>query len=349
MRANRHYGTTKCDQPFKRGFTLIEILVVISIIGLLCSLILPAVQSARESARRIQCSNNLKQIGLALYGYESTNNSFPLNWADELRAPLGIPSNTYARPFSALVRMLPYLEQQSLYASVNFDVQLYPINTGSNFFPYPANLTVYSTSVSVFMCPTDSGGNLANHGSNYRGNYGIGPFPSTNSYVYDSGVGFYSMTPPVLTTASFPDGLSHTVAYSERLRGTGKGSTVIDPSRDFGNIQQMIYCVDRDGDYALLCCQLAAARGFPAYRSAGFTWFFGDFECSAYNHAQEPNGPIPDAIVRSGNFGIVTARSNHIGGVNALMADGSVRFVTNKTSRVTWRALSTRNGDELVE
>ena len=88
----------------------------------------------------------------------------------------------------------------------------------------------------------------------------------------------------------------------------------------------MNYCTDRDADYALACCKLAATRGFPAYLRAGFTWFYGDFECAAYNHAQEPNGRIPDAITKSGWIGIATVRSLHPGGVRGLMADGTVRF-----------------------
>jgi prepilin-type processing-associated H-X9-DG protein len=94
---------------------------------------------------------------------------------------------------------------------------------------------------------------------------------------------------------------------------------------------------------------LASSVGFPAYRGGGFSWFYGDFECTAYNHAQEPNGSIPDAIAMGGWSGIATARSIHPGGVNGLMADGAVRFVNQTISRGVWRALGTRNGDELVE
>ena len=152
----------------------------------------------------------------------------------------------------------------------------------------------------------------------------------------------------MLGPGSFPDGLAHTVAYSERLKGTANGVSVI-PARDLGNIIVAPYCTVRDADYALSCCRVAAASGFPAYRDAGFTWFFGDFECAAYCHAQEPNGRIPDAVSAGPWDGIVTARSFHPGGVNALMADGSVRFVKDSIARPVWRGLGTRNGDELVE
>lgn len=165
--------------------------------------------------------------------------------------------------------------------------------------------------------------------------------------TYDSGNGFYTLF-SVLSPTSFPDGLAHTVAYGERLRGTG-AKTPIDPRRDFGEFDVNPYCMIRDANYALTCSRVAAARSFPTYIRGGYTWFLGDFECAAYSHAQEPNGPIPDAITRNAWVGIATARSNHPGGVNALMADGSVRFVQQSITRNVWRALATRNGDETVE
>ena len=325
-------GKSHCTHAIGRiGFTLIELLVVVSIIGLLCALLLPAVQAAREAARRTQCANNLRQIGLALHSYEASNRSFPLNWRSPRVDPnLGLPYYIAARPYSALVRLLPFLEQQPLYASINFDVETFPASQASDF-PFPENLTAESTAVGVFLCPSDAVGTPSQYGSNYRGNYGVGPFISTTQETYDSGNGFFCF-PGVLGPQSFPDGLSHTIAYSERIRGTGHGGDIV-PARDFGNIMVAALCTNRDADYALACCQLAATRSFPTYRAAGFTWFYGDFECGAYCHAQEPNGRIPDAITSSGWVGIATARSLHTGGVNALMADGSGRFFRDSISR----------------
>jgi len=330
------------------GVTLIEMLVVISIIGLLLALLLPAVQSARESARRAQCVNNLKQIGLALQNYQSVHRSFPYNWGSPRVDPdRGRPFYVGARPYSALTRMLPYLEQPSVYASINFEVETYPAQGGSGSIP-PQNQTAYSTNLSVYLCPSDGASTPTSHGCNYRGSFGVGPHIATNQQSYDSGNGFYTF-PETLGPQSFPDGLSHTVAYSERLRGTGDGRG-IDPSRDFGDIQVAIYCTERDADNALNCARLASTKGWPADRLAGFTWFYGDYECTAYNHAQEPNGRIPDAVTTNfSHLGVATARSGHPGGVNCLMADGSARFVSETIQRPVWRALGTRNGDELVE
>jgi len=317
-------------------------------IGLLIALLLPAVQAAREAARRAQCINNLKQLGLALHSYESSYRSFPLNWTDPRVDPArGNPWYIGARPFSALTRLLPYLEQQPLYAAINFEVETFPSNDVSSF-PFPQNLTAFQTTLGVFLCPSDGAWGPTSYGCNYRGSYGVGPGIATNQQTYDSGNGFYSF-PGVLGPHSFPDGLSHTVAYSERLRGTGEGDRGTVPARDFGDIGVNRYCISRDADYALRCCQLASTKGFPAYRMAGFTWFFGDYGCTAYNHAQQPYGRIPDAIAGGVWEGIATARSLHPGGVNSLMADGSARFMSESIARKVWRALGTRNGDELVE
>lgn len=343
---------TSCDRQNHRrvrtvsGFTLIEVLVVVSIIGLLIALILPAVQSARESARRSQCSNNLRQIGLALHNYESSQMAYPLNWTDPRVDPAyGRPFYIAARPYSALTRILPYLEQKPIYDAINFSVETYPVQDSPSSFPFPQNQTAFSTSISLYLCPSDPSTLVS--GCNYRGNYGVGPSPSTTRETIDSGNGFYTF-PGVLSPASFPDGLSHTVAYSERIRGAGSVQNS-SPARDYGNIAVIPYCVTRDANFALDCCRIAATRNFPAYTQAGFTWFYGDFECTAYNHAQEPNGLIPDAITAGPWWGISTARSFHPNGVNSLMGDGSVRFVNSTITRTVWRALGTRNGDELVE
>ncbi len=335
--------------PSVPGFTLIEALVVVSLVGLLIALLLPAVQSVREAARRAQCMNNLRQIGLALHGYHEANQCFPINWQGDLSRPMspGSPRNVLARPYSALTRLLPGLDQPVLYSSINFSVQKdqVPQLGGFNF---PQNDTAYQTRVSTFICPTDDGTAPTSFGCNYRGNHGIGPAPFTSMRLSDSGNGFYT-SPGPLSAADFPDGLSHTVAYSERLKGTGGGSAIA-PARDMGELMAMPHCATRGADYALQCCRLATTKGFPVDRQSGFTWFLGDFECTSYNHAQAPKGRVPDCIHLPGRtIGIVTARSFHPGGVNALMGGGSVRFVTETVQTSVWRGLGTRNGDEAVE
>lgn len=329
-----------------RGFTLIELLIIVSIVGLLVMLLLPAVQSAREASRRAQCQNNLKQIGLALQNYATSHRSFPLNWDSNLATP-DPRAGGIARPFGAYTRLLPYLDQSTLYAAMNFSEQLYPNDLNDQISSFPMNITVASTRLSMLLCPSDTIPSTFQVGCNYRANYGIGPAPATTRETYDSGNGFYTFF-AILEPASFTDGLSHTVAYSERLIGSA-GETGNSTSRDTANMSNVSgVCSVSSADFALDCSRIAATKKFPVSVYTGANWFFGDFEFSSYCHAQEPNGRIPDALTDQ-HGGIVTARSNHLGGVNCLMGDGAVRFVSGRINRITWRALGTRNGDELVE
>ena len=161
---NRFVGT-------QSGITLLELLLIVSIIGLLISLGLPAVQSSREAARRTLCANNLKQIGTALHNYSASNRSFPLNWRYPRVDPIrGYPWHIYGRPYSALTRLLADLDQQPLYASINFNVENFPVSDAE--FPFPQNLTAYETNLAAFLCPSDGAQTLSLHGCNYRGNYG---------------------------------------------------------------------------------------------------------------------------------------------------------------------------------
>ena len=129
--------------------------------------------------------------------------------------------------------LLPYLDQQPLFASINFSVETFP-SSPDGAFPFPQNQTAFASAVAVYLCPTDAAQTPTPYGCNYRGNYGVGPNIATSQETYDSGNGFYSF-PGVLGPQSFPDGLSHTVAYSERLRGSDRGGGLA-PARDFGNI-----------------------------------------------------------------------------------------------------------------
>jgi len=333
----------------RRGYTLIELLVVISVLTILIGLLMPAVQEAREAARRIQCANNLRQIGLAFQSYHADFNSFPLEalaYRNARKPPpnLNRPATKF---YSPQVRLLPYLDQFALFAAINMDLEPYPEIAW--YPPQYANQTVYETAVAVFLCPSD-GGPGSEHGTNYRGNTGVGPGWWRSAETPDSANGFFRGFMGATSAARFPDGLAHTVAFSERLRGSGQSEQAV-PERDFGDLWPYPYSVSRDADFALRWCRVASRTDFPAFSDAGFTWMWAGRRHTLYVHAQEPNGPIPDGLHPQYRpmRGITTARSWHRGGVNVVMGDGSTRFISDGIERSVWRALGTRNGGELVE
>ena len=328
----------------RKAFSLIEILVVISVISLLIALLLPAVQSLRESARRLSCANNLKQIGLALTNYHSAMNTFPINGTSYGSSG---PKTGLRRFFSPHTRILPFLEQNTLFSSINYSLE-YDWDLA-----FPANFTSYQTTLAVFLCPTDES-QLRIHACNYVGNLGTGPHYGTTAETPDSGNGFFSF-PNITQAASFGDGLSHTVAFSERLRGTqsladGRSSTL--PSeRNFSDLSTYPNATLDPADVTLQWCRVATRDRSRQIMNSGETWFLLGREYTNYTHSQEPNGRVEDGLDQRyfPSTGVSTARSFHPNGVNALMGDTSVRFVSSSVQRSVWRALGTRNGSELVE
>ena len=338
-----------------KAFTLIELLVVIGLISVLIALLLPAVQAAREAARRAQCANNLKQIGLALHAYHDVNNCFPVCLTNDM-TDRQYPDGSrviYWGLYSPHVRLLPQLELNALYDAVNFEVgTVPPISFGwGRLKPgeeriNAANATVHGSRVDLFACPSDSG-TFEESPSNYRGNDGVGPWMLTLAEYPDSGNGFFQEL-ATSRIAMMPDGLSHTVAFSERVRGSGS-EDLLDPTLDFWNAPGIMLTAD----HAVQGCGIMGQLGYNynGYTHSGRWWFWVGREWTLYTHAQAPNGAVPDCIWGASRpaWGMSTARSWHPGGVNALMGDGSVRFAADTTETAVWRALGTRNGGEIVE
>ncbi|MGC8642606.1 MAG: DUF1559 domain-containing protein [Isosphaeraceae bacterium] len=328
------------------AFTVIELLVVLGIISVAAALLLPAIQSSREAARRMMCQNNLHQIGLALHGYNSEHNCFPPTVTNaRLR-----DGSMYGGFYSIHSRLLCYLEGRPLYDAINFATGTWPSDT--YFVPASAgqlalntaNGTVLNTGVSVFLCPSD-GGPFGGTGCNYRGNAGDGPSFLTQAETPDSGNGLF---PEIgfVTMARVPDGLSHTAAFSERVRGSGSASP--SPERDV----LRRWGVANTADEILTECRIAARPGNnEAFAYSGRWWFWTGRERTLYVHAQTPNGTVPDCTYGGmiPMIDMVTARSRHPGGVNVLFGDGSIRFILGTVSREVWRGFGTRNGGELVD
>ena len=327
-----------------RGFTLIELLVVIGIIAILAGLLLPAVQAAREAARRARCANNLRQLALASHAYHDAHGMLPTPVTNNNGTP-------YVGLFSVHARMLPYLEMGAVYDAINFTQGTAPLEWPGSNVPLPkdvpglaTNATAYRTGVGLFLCPGDDGP-FHEAGCSYRGNAGVGWFIATDAEFPDSANGLFPDMGRV-TFAAVPDGLSHTAAFSERFQGKGSRESP-DPTHDFFIMPAMVQTADQ----LVVSCRVAARQTSQNFVYGGRWWFWTGRERTLYNHAQAPNGRVPDCLFGSmqGAAGMATARSWHPGGVNVAMGDGSVRFVKDSIGQAVWRGLGTRNGGELVD
>jgi prepilin-type N-terminal cleavage/methylation domain-containing protein/prepilin-type processing-associated H-X9-DG protein len=378
-------GTTRARW---KGFTLIELLVVIAIIAVLIALLLPAVQSAREAARRAQCTNNLKQLGLAVHNYHSTYNAFPAEcmWmgATYGSASLG---GSWGWNASWPVSLLPNLEQAPLYNAYN---------QGWNPDPQFANnvginTTVTFTALSVLLCPSDNQKARPNYPfapMNYAGNAGgpgvinwqdgmivdmftcsttnqipINGWPvGTCWWGADSNFAYFGME-------GVTDGSSNTGLFSEHLLGFPSGQSGSQPTSSIGDSKRGIYyanlptyTVMGTGNMTLALQGVQTCQSLPANSPSnsgwwiGFSWTLGfpwHIPVNRYTHNNTPNkltcfNPNDQCCGFGGTDPMSTATSNHPGGVNVCFADGSVRFVKDSVNVQTWWALGSRNVGETI-
>jgi prepilin-type N-terminal cleavage/methylation domain-containing protein/prepilin-type processing-associated H-X9-DG protein len=355
----------------RRGFTLIELLVVIAIIGVLIALLLPAVQAAREAARRAQCTNNLKQIGIGLHNYHSANNCFPVGALLSRNTDLTTSNNG---DFSAHVRLLPYVEQGPLFDTANFSIACYNDPAGIR-----TNSTVTTTRLSVFLCPSSPEpgwkmvggaplGQFNAPGNNYYASMGATlEFSAQQTNGPPNGVFQYNGNAGgAIGIQQILDGTTTTIAFGEWKTGTGQLGLVTIPSDVIflgsfppgvsRNTPQMLMPAGA-GPFRQWVNDCTAAAGNAANRAnktptVGMAWALGLVGYSMGHMLMPPNPKSPNCSVNGNNTiesaGMMNLSSFHPGGANVLMCDGSVRFLKDSIAQTTLWALGTRAQREII-
>jgi prepilin-type N-terminal cleavage/methylation domain-containing protein/prepilin-type processing-associated H-X9-DG protein len=322
------------------AFTLIELLVVVAVIGVLIGLLLPAVQKVREAANRVSCTNNLKQLGIALHNFESTNGHFPSGSPEVFKDQSGY--------LSPQVQLLTYIEQDNTYKK--FDLSKGP-------FDEP-NVTAATQKPKIFLCPSDplQGLDSLMGWTNYHVNCGSWVHLRGWDGAFGPDYATTSNAPPLFAVriAEIVDGTSNTAAFSEVANGFGDdGGAPKDKHRDcfeFGATKS----TDLSGARAAFLAKDWQTARFaddpnwnPPWRYRGYPWSEGTVWRGWYNHLLPPNS----ACWRPNSdwWQLVTpASSFHPGGVNVLLCDGSVRFVFDGVDPDGWLAAGTRNGGETL-
>jgi prepilin-type N-terminal cleavage/methylation domain-containing protein len=311
------------------AFTMVELLVVLFVIGVLLSLLLPAVQQAREAARRTQCRSHMHQFGLALHNYHDAFQMFP-------------PGNS--RGLSFHVMILPFIDQQTLYESFrnrNPDPDFYDVY----WINYLGGYRIPS-----YQCPSDPWGDVSHDGRDLNGN----PIVAySTSYLGNAGTGvqaygyngvFRNASP--VRAAEITDGLSNTAMVSEVLIGHDRSKEI---ARTIWSTPYSLLGSNQLEQFAQLCRITAQTQSSaPSYSDRMNNWVIGQIGQTMYNHVLFPN----DASCYNGSDvqeGAYSAASLHHGVVHVLAADGHVRGVSSHLDLLVWRALGSRNGGESFE
>ncbi|MDD3585996.1 MAG: DUF1559 domain-containing protein [Thermoguttaceae bacterium] len=329
----------------KRAFTLVELLVVIAIIGILIALLLPAVQAAREAARRMQCTNNLKQFGLALHNYHATYDVFP-----------GYITGV---GFSVQARLLPYSEQTALENLIDYNKSVLIGPSGAKYFNIELQ-EVAQKEIPMFRCPSDAEEDLYSkyqqgqnaspvtlRGINYMMVIGSGrgkTFDFTTKtdglFYVDSKCGFRDML----------DGSSNTVVMSESLLGNHNDTnTELDRKRQVCKTSGIEKAAANVNNPTLtdLTGYVSSATQWLGYR--GCSWILARTGYTMVINYLPPNANYPDFAPSAGGgnqVGLHFVRSNHSGGANSLLGDGSVRFVQDTIDQTVFQDLATCAGGE---
>jgi prepilin-type N-terminal cleavage/methylation domain-containing protein/prepilin-type processing-associated H-X9-DG protein len=364
------------------AFTLVELLVVIAIIGVLVALLLPAVQAAREAARRTQCINNIKQMGLGAANHESAKGYFPpgrlipdwVRGTSEQSSPNyeGVVSTDKSGFYSVHIWLLPYMEQAAVYNLIDFKIAQVKKMTN----PTNPHLAAYSTAQGIFVCPSDPYSERIISENNYRSNFGgstpaggarsAGVYTARPSDPWDvAGNGAFSIGKKGLNAKAYTDGLSKTAFFAERTKGSAGN-----PNSDNPVISDIVTASNRNTDPVPVDALFAdcldyvpvvdgfnfmAAGRWPPGDDWSNGWPFAGYDASQYNHVAPPNWSANDCGANSSisdrpfEHAIVSARSEHNGTVNVAFGDGHTSVINNDIDLAVWRALGTRNGEETVD
>jgi prepilin-type N-terminal cleavage/methylation domain-containing protein/prepilin-type processing-associated H-X9-DG protein len=375
--------TLRARRSTRSAFTLIELLVVIAIIAVLIALLLPAVQAAREAARRIQCVNNLKQIGIAMHSYHEANNSFPMGSTIAFYSQNDVTAGTpdYAgiyqmsrQGWSPLAASLGYMGEMALYNSINFNFGA-DEGDGNNqgSISFWVNRTVLSSAVRTFWCPDDplagngQYGAQAHSTNNYMGSVGTST-NQTNSNLYLSSLGNQPTTgvfgmQSCKSIAAIIDGTSNTVLYAEGVISPAPKSTL--PQVKYTGVRSVVAAIpsalyDASSSPALTAAGIAACTsvfntgtGGSFNNQRGAVWGMGSAGIGLMNTVVVPNSTTVlwgycDSYSSSSYCLYMNADSFHPAGVNTLFADGSVKCMKNTISQYIWWGLGTVAGGEVI-